>query len=338
MLSASHAAGLARVLVLSAACLQALPVAAQLLPGLELPGLQLPSGSTLLRPLEEEIVLPPGPLELVPGTERVDGTIRQGLQNRAYILIRPVGAPSGAPVALMLHPYGATNIAQSNLARASRLAADHGAWVYLPMGLYRRWSDTPARPGGPDDVAFLSALIQREVVAHSLDASRVYGFGFSNGGFMLQRLACEAPGLLAGMALVGASLRDAVKPTCAVRRLPVLFFNGSADPIVYPEGRPAYGYGSLDDLLLFWSARNECPGSTETTELPDAAPDDGTTVTLRRYTGCPDSEIRYYRINDGGHTWPGSLTPTPNYGLTSTDIDATIEGWQVLIGYSRPAP
>lgn len=101
-------------------------------------------------------------------------------------------------------------------------------------GSNRRWTDTPERPG-PDDVAFLSALIGREVAEHGLDGRRIYGFGFSNGGFMLQRLTCERPGLLAGMVLVASALRDVVKPTCQSSPLPILFFNGSEDQVVYPE-------------------------------------------------------------------------------------------------------
>lgn len=327
-------AGVCARIAVAIACLLCIPPAlAQLtLPGLpSLPGLFVP-------PIDEPIRLSPQPLQPTPGTERIDGTLRQGLLIRRYVLIRPVDAAPGAPVVLMLHAYGSTNALQANMARAGRLAADFGVWVYLPMaGSNRRWTDTPER-AGPDDVAFLSALLSRELAEHALDAQRVYGFGFSNGGFMLQRLACERPGLLAGLALVGANLRDPIKASCQTGPLPILFFNGSADPVVYPEGRAAYRFGSLEDLLTFWSTRNQCSGGFDEAALPDQSPDDGTTVILRQYAGCANA-LRYYWVQGGGHTWPGAPPmDLPALGLTTYDIDATLEGWQVLIGMASPAP
>lgn len=54
-------------------------------------------------PIDEPIRLTPRPLDPTPGTERIDGTLQQGLLTRRYLLIRPIEAAPGAPVVLMLH-------------------------------------------------------------------------------------------------------------------------------------------------------------------------------------------------------------------------------------------
>lgn len=277
-----------------------------------------------------------GALEPTPGTESFSGSMRyQGLTRR-WIGIRPIGAPAGAPVLLLLHPDTLSPERTANLTRAGQLAADYGAWVYVPDSVGSRWSDDPSLAGLTDDLGFLDTLLRTEVAARGLDASHVYAAGYSNGGFMAEWLACAHPDLLAGIAVVAATLRNSTAQVCtAAQRTPFLLFAGTAD-LVTPYGGEIGLQGAVTTAQL-WAAKNGCGSSARAVATLDADPNDGTTVDVADYPGCDRSLVRLYTVNGGGHTWPGSSYAgyTAALGATSFDVLATPELWQQLIGYSR---
>ncbi|WP_295686288.1 PHB depolymerase family esterase [uncultured Nevskia sp.] len=275
-------------------------------------------------------------IEPTDGTETFEGTYVQDGLTRRYVGVRPIGAPAGAPVLLLLHPLALKPARMANLTRAGRLAAQYGAWVYLPESFGANWNDDPSRLG-VDDVGFLSGLISREQAANGLDAGRTYVAGYSNGGFMAERLACERPQQFAGLAMVAATLRNSLATRCmGGQRMPTVIFAGTSDAVVPYTGM--LGQYSVPDAAAFWSVKNGCSAGFTDTRLPNTVLTDGTTVTLRRYRSCADSDVRLYTVNGGGHTWPGTNYAgyTIALGATTFDIDATLLLWQVLVPFARP--
>lgn len=122
-------------------------------------------------------------------------------------------------------------------ALAERIGAE---LVYL-NGHGRAWNDarrqklSRAQKTGVDDVAFVSAVIDRF-------ARPTIAVGYSNGGQLLHRILREKPALLAGAAIIAAGLPVdddfllvGVKPAA----IPVLLLHGTADPIMpYDGGMP----------------------------------------------------------------------------------------------------
>lgn len=314
------------------------------LPGLSLPtlpppGFNLPSlgnFTPLFTGLQGGLLQASGGIVPTPGTETFSGSMLWGGLPRNWVGIRPVGAPAGAPVLLLLHPRNLTPARTANLTRAGRLAADFGAWVILPEGINGTWSDEPGT-ALVDDVGFLDALITRLVGDNGLDADRVYAAGYSKGGYMAELLACERPQQLAGLAMVGATLRNTLAAVCtAPQRMPTLMFNGTADAIS-PYG-DSIGVQGAVATAAYWARKNRCAADAiSVTDLPDVDPLDGATVTVSRYTNCDASTVALYTIDNGGHTWPGSPAAqyTAAYGITTKDIDATLELWARLIPYAR---
>ncbi|WP_293374561.1 PHB depolymerase family esterase [Nevskia sp.] len=278
-----------------------------------------------------------GEITPTPGTETFSGTLAWDADTRRYVGVRPIGAPAGAPVLLLLHPRGLAPGRMVNLTLAGRLAADYGVWVYVPEANGNSWADDPLA-GGDDDVGFLNALMARELSANALDAARVYVAGYSNGGFMAERLACERPALLAGIALVATTLRDTLASRCGgPQRLPVLMFNGTSDLVTFYAGFPTLR-GAVA-TAAFWAEKNQCAeNDISTVALPDLVRNDNATVTVTRYNRCVDSTVALYTVNNGGHTWPGTqyASYTLALGETTLDIDATLELWRQLSAYSRP--
>lgn len=273
-----------------------------------------------------------------PGTTASVGYIEHEGLARRYVLIRPQVAVAGAPMLVLLHARDLSPERMANLTRAGRLAATEGAWVYLPAAVNGSWNDSPSNSLGRDDVGFIAKLIDAAVRANGLDARRVYAAGYSNGGFMAERLACELSSRLSGIAMVAATLRTVQIPACALSHpMPIALFAGTSDYVVPYNGIP--GLASAPAAIAFWAQAAGCGTARVSTLLPDLAPGDGTRVTLTRYSACPTTaDARLYTITGGGHTWPGSPDGayTVELGRTSQDLDATYALWRVLIPFSRP--
>lgn len=270
-------------------------------------------------------------------TSFVDYIQIQGLARR-YIAIRPNAAAPGAPAILLLHPRGLSPEKMGNLVRAGRLAASDGAWVFLPEANGPEWHDDPTTSGA-DDVGFLTALIDKAVAQYGVNPKRVYAAGYSGGGFMAARLGCERANKIAAIGEVAATIRAGLENTCyPVRPLPAAIIDGTSDTVVPYNGAFA-ALLSAPQIAAFWAAHAACnPLAATSSRLPDN-PTDLTTVDLTRFPVCAAAtEVRLYTVNKGGHTWPGSPYSlyTAELGATSRDIDATLELWKFLSGYTLP--
>jgi polyhydroxybutyrate depolymerase len=93
------------------------------------------------------------------------------------------------------------------------------------------------------------------------------------------------------------------------RPVAVLEIHGTADPIVPFDGGTMRGRGGASDIASApamvdrWRAADGCPDPATDT-LPDTG--DGTVV--HRFASAPcgaGTAVTFYRVDDGGHTWPG---------------------------------
>src|SRR4029077_12658515 len=81
----------------------------------------------------------------------------------------------------------------------------------------------------------------------------------------------------------------------------------------------------VDDWAALCVKRNSAPeGPFEETIAPD--------VTVRRWRGAtPASDVAFYRVEGGGHTWPGArVWSPPHLGRVSRTLDATRLAWEFL--------
>jgi polyhydroxybutyrate depolymerase len=217
----------------------------------------------------------------------------------------------------------------ANLSKVTNFVATQGFWVALPTALNGQWHNDPASTPA-DDVAFISALIDA-LVAQGADATRVYAAGYSSGGFMSERLACELSNKIAAFGIDAATVLASAPAYCkpAVQR-PKLYMLGTADPVVPYNG--VYGYDSAAASMAFWVGQQHC-GGTVASMLPTLV-NDGTTVQLTDYSGCTAGhDLRLYTIYNGGHAWPNGLTQSA--GKTTQNLDATGIIWSFVSAYRR---
>ncbi len=258
-------------------------------------------------------------------------------QARSFVYYAPASRSSRPAVVLSLHGgrgSGAKYISQT----PSMLSyADQLGFVAIYPDATENWNDgREGFAGRPSDVAFLSAVIDWAAANLNADRSRVFVTGASNGGAMSYKMACDAPGLVAGIAPIISSLSTALFAQCAPGQpVPVVMFNGTEDPLnVYAGGTSTSRLAQFSEqsggvtgavtTAEFWARVNGCGLSPTSENLPDIS-NDGTTVTLIRYS-CPRNQVWLYRVNGGGHSIPGMTGNGRGaerlVGRTSQDIDA----------------
>jgi polyhydroxybutyrate depolymerase len=239
----------------------------------------------------------------------------------------PSSLPAGqrAPLLVMLHGLGSSgdDIASSDW---PGFAAAHGVAWMAPSGPKdskgRRFWNAGASccnfdGVAVDHVAQLRALIQQKLATEPLDAARVFVGGYSNGGFMAHRLACEAPDLVAGIvSMAGSGPLEAVK--CgAAKSLRVLQIQGDADRVVPYAGGHLFNdprlpeHASAQKTVTDWAERLGCK-VTSSSEAPfdfeARLPGAETRPTV--FKDCKAGRVALWTVAGGDH-FIGFRAPAP---------------------------
>lgn len=249
--------------------------------------------------------------------QRTYGSLTVDGVERTYLLYVPPDYEPGTPwpVVIALHGRGDTGSGFAYRLDLNRVAREHGFIAAYPDGLNHEWNYAAGTRGwiGPDtdDVGFLAALVDALAAEWSVDRARVYVAGFSNGGFMAQRLACEAPDQYAAFAVVSAGYFPGFEQWCATSLpAPILFIHGTADWVV-PWTGTAQGQFVMsmpaEETVAYWAEHNGCSPEAVTHEaIPPSEPDAATNVHHFQIGGCAGgSEVVFYAIEGGGHNLPG---------------------------------
>jgi polyhydroxybutyrate depolymerase len=237
---------------------------------------------------------------------------------------------SPAPTLIVLH--GATISAEltARWSGFAEAASAHGFAAAFPEGINRLWND--ARGDGlssSDDVGFLRRLNEELITRGVADPAHIYVAGISNGGMMTLRMLCEAPELYAGAATVIANMPAETGASCRLKKpMPVVMFNGTADPLVPYQGG---GVGFTGSRGTVWAAErtaafiaraNGCSGPDE---QPVGGSGGGPIKVMRLdWAGCSSGQtVTLYRVEGGGHQLFGHTNILPMiFGPGTTQVSA----------------
>ena len=244
--------------------------------------------------------------------------LTSGGRERTFRLFVPSSYDGRAalPLVLDLHGSGGTAAGQAGTSRFEALAASEGFVVAsLQAGAQgNRWN-VPVQSDRPDDVQYVSDVIDHVAARVCTDFARVYATGFSGGARMSSLLACNLSDRIAAIAPM-AGLRWPGQ--CRGRAIPVLTIHGLADPQNTYDGhvaaRGAEWEESVPEALAGWARHNGCAGDAVLDDPP------GPLSTLR-YQGC-HAEVRLIRVDGLVHSW------------ARDEIDATRTMWEFFRGES----
>lgn len=272
-----------------------------------------------------------------PARPRDAGEARAALMSggieRQYAIVVPeaYAGDRGAPLVFVLHSSGGTAQSMSDLTGFAAAAAERGFITVLPegTGMPQAWN-AEGFTAGTADSAFLRELLEELSASLCLDPLRVYATGYSNGGAMALRAACDLEDVFAAVAPVAAPY-----PTCQAP-VPIIAFHGSLDQAVPYEGGGTPGEVALAPVHKSVSAWASAIGCDALPVIARAAAD----VELATYARCPrgDNEALLYTVLNGGHTWPGALIeyPVEEAGVTTHAVNATDLILDFFEAHARP--
>jgi len=271
----------------------------------------------------------------------IQGSITHDGLTRTYRLYVPASysASNAVPLIINLHGYTSDSFEQMVYGDFRSIADTAGFLVIHPQGTQDAsgtnfWNAFGSPNETVDDIGFISALIDSMAFAYSIDLNRVYSTGMSNGGFMSYTLACQLSNRIAAIASVTGTMVTPNLNACnAQHPTPVMQIHGTADPTVPYLGNPQ-GFVGVVDLVEYWADFNNCNPTPTQTAVPNTDLTDGCTADHFVYSGGDaGSTVEFYRINAGGHTWPGS-NPFFAIGVTNQDFSASNEIWRFFRQYS----
>lgn len=279
--------------------------------------------------------------------ELVTGTLEHDGETREYSVYLPSGysPEESLPMVFNLHGTYLNGDHQISYTEFNDLAEEENFIVVIPEGLEgttffgitaTSWNSYWGT--GIDDLGFLDALIDRVYIDYQIDLARVYCTGFSNGGYMSQRLACELSDRITAIASVAGSVVYEQLDNCTPdRAVPNLQIHGTNDGVVAYEGVPMFA-PSITELTEFWVDYNNCSVEADTIDLPNIDLTDSSTVKRLEYNdGDEGAKVWLYIVENGEHSWPGAPYDFDD-NITNRDFNASQHIWEFFAQFEHPNP
>jgi polyhydroxybutyrate depolymerase len=255
-----------------------------------------------------------------------------GVERTAILHVPPAAAGQRLPLLVGLHGAGGKFF--ESYSGFSVLADSEGFIAVYPNPIDKADGNTfwninnRQAGGGPDDVQFISDLLDYVESNLCVDTSRVYAAGVSNGGGMAARLACELSSRFAAFASIAGGY-GSLPPCHPTNPVSVVEVHGTADGSVPYNGSPPTGAGAVRPWLWAWHEHDGCQGGPAVSRIAPR-------VERYEWSDCAQgSAVEHIEIFGGGHQLPGGLPP--DAGQTST-VSATWLAWSFLSQHRQAAP
>ncbi len=280
-----------------------------------------------------------------PVTEQSQSLTVDGVARSYLLTTPPARARSGPlPVVVDLHGLGEGATIEALTTQFSPKAVADGFMAVFPVGTGTPigWDIDPATSAHPNhDIDFMNALLTSLESHYCVDESRIYATGLSDGALFTSLLACTMADRFAAFAPVAGVVVN--KPCNPGRRVSIIAFHGTADPILYFNG--GIGTAVLNNALSGktvptvalpkanlngkgypanvkeWAAKDGCNArATDHKVTPH--------VILRTYRCPAGTAVEFYIVIGGGHAWPGSslsaklkaITGPSTFEVNATDL------------------
>ncbi len=238
----------------------------------------------------------------------VERTVLVAGVQRTYVAYLPPRVTSGSPIVFAFHGgFGRSrSISESSALHKLKRAAKYV--IVYPTGYRRSWNVGSccgySKRHGIDDVAFFDAMLEDLKSIATIDVSRIYVTGFSNGAMMSYHLACNRADTIAAIAPVAGALQGVFESCQPARAVPILHIHGMDDqwaPFFGGIGKrkQAGEQQAIPELIDFWRNRYGCTGEEEYSFAEGAR-------CVRSTCGDSRATVTLCTINGLGHQWPGN--------------------------------
>lgn len=243
-------------------------------------------------------------------------SLEHGGWDRDYLMTVPDTASRDSkayPLLIAMHGYGGNGAGMRSMLQETSgfedsyvvLYPDGAGDKYSPRG----WNSGHPKCCGPalennvDDVGFIRHLVNMVATEACIDLDRVYATGFSNGGDMAERLACDASDVVAAVTSVAGRFDYHASACPGNWPVPTVLYRNKLDRVVPYESDmlSSVALRTVPALEGFERIANnhQCKATLITEEVTED-------TSCRRFADCAAGfEITMCTTSDAGHCWPG---------------------------------
>ena len=232
----------------------------------------------------------------------------EGMQPRTYYLNVPpkYSAETSTPLLLALHSRTST---AKTIFTDSQILSWAESMNFIVAGLngavyegVSSWNAgiccENATTYQENDMQFVTTVIDHVSSQFSVDKSRIWAMGHSNGGMMAYRLACDLSEKITAIAVVTGALMD---PTCSpTKPVSILHIHGNLDPTILFHGGGKFENPSIFHSVQDMAYRNLCSGN----------PKESSNASEERYIWVCTNGVETQLVNyqDQSHGWANGYT------------------------------
>jgi polyhydroxybutyrate depolymerase len=254
---------------------------------------------------------------------RADGTHRlmAGGRERTFIIDVPESGGKGAPLVLVFHgTSGSARQARRDFGFTA-LVEKYGFVVAYPDATRETNPDGVRQfhvgyefqqSSDVDDVGFVRVLIDHLARDPGIDPGAVFATGMSNGGDMSYLLATQPqPMVRATAPIAGTMMSSWGLDTMSFQPIPVMAVHSRDDGITLwegdPQNRDGWGaYPGVETVMELWVGGLGLKPSTQDGQPEASRLREGLSL-MRWQRSLDNTELRLYRFENIGHTWPDYL-------------------------------
>lgn len=235
----------------------------------------------------------------------------EGMPPRRYRLNIPSTYISGveAPLLIGFHGIGGSANSFREISKFDIYSEERGMITAYPEGYGPEYGVEASWNGGLccglaklndlDDTTLVSSIIDSIEKKYTIDKSRIWAVGFSNGGMLSYRLACELSDKITAIGVGAGSLMN---KTCDTQKpVSIIHLHGGSDPDILFNGS---GFYNTRDVVSNITTVNSRFGCTEVSN------------SLTKVEGqtdwkwsCPDGiDVQVIKYDGQGHEWYFSWT------------------------------
>ncbi len=259
------------------------------------------------------------------------------LRNFIYYKPSTWDASQELPLLIVLHGLTQTAVGIMEITNFNTIAEENNFIVCYPDGNNNAWNaNMNISVSSTDDKGFIEKITAYFRLNFNTNPQKQYLCGFSNGGFMSHKMACESDDCFAAIATVSGNMSDTVFANCNPKYLTsVLHMHGTTDAVVPYLGSITTGV-SVSQTMEKWQQFLGCNPNPSSVDLPNPSLLDLSTVSRETYFNCTNSSLELIKIANGGHQWPGISTFVGGVGNINMDIYSPQVIWDFLNGKSCP--